>query len=238
MLVTLFWRAETAPGEDVTAQLSLETADGEAVFHMAFSPASESYPTSLWQAGDVWRGQHIVRLPRDLPDGEVAWRLSIQGDSAPLGRLSISAPLRVYSPPAVQTESGAEFGDFARLAGYNLTPEAPRPGETVTIELIWEALAATEVKYLAFVHLADASGKVWAQSDAEPAGWTRPTTGWLPGEFVTDAHQLRLPLDLPPGDYSLLAGLAEAEAGTRAPVSGAGATEDGRAVLGILTIPP
>ena len=46
-----------------------------------------------------------------------------------------------------------------------------------------------------------------AQSDGIPANWTRPTTGWLPGEYVTDARVLTLPADAPAGEYSLFAGL-------------------------------
>ena len=46
-----------------------------------------------------------------------------------------------------------------------------------------------------------------AQSDGIPANWTRPTTGWLPGEYITDAHTLTIPPDAPAGDYILYAGL-------------------------------
>ena len=46
-----------------------------------------------------------------------------------------------------------------------------------------------------------------AQSDTVPANWSRPTTGWLPGEYVTDAHTLTIPPDAPAGDYTLATGL-------------------------------
>jgi len=50
-------------------------------------------------------------------------------------------------------------------------------------------------------------GRIVAQSDGLPADWTRPTTGWLPGEFIRDAHSLTLPAELPPGSYTLVTGL-------------------------------
>jgi len=50
-------------------------------------------------------------------------------------------------------------------------------------------------------------GALVAQSDGIPAGWTRPTTGWLPGEYVTDVHVLTIPPETPAGDYALYAGL-------------------------------
>ena len=54
-----------------------------------------------------------------------------------------------------------------------------------------------------------------AQSDAVPAEWTRPTTGWLPGEYVLDRHAIILPADLPAGKYDLVAGLYDPATGER-----------------------
>ena len=61
--------------------------------------------------------------------------------------------------------------------------------------------------YHVFVHIIDESGNLVAQSDGEPAGWTRPTTGWLPGEYISDNHEIVLPIDVMPGFYNIYAGL-------------------------------
>ena len=93
-------------------------------------------------------------------------------------------------------------------------------------------------RYNVFVHLqADDSGRVWSQSDAGPANWLRPTTGWLAGEYVTDIHRLALPADLPAGMYTLWAGLYEPRSGARVPVSGPGAAPDQRVALVQLQLP-
>jgi hypothetical protein len=52
-------------------------------------------------------------------------------------------------------------------------------------------------------------------SDAIPAGWERPTTGWIADEYIADPHELVLPADLPPGNYQLLVGLYDAASGAR-----------------------
>ena len=65
------------------------------------------------------------------------------------------------------------------------------------------------------MHLLGPEGGLWAQSDGEPAGWTRPTTGWAAGEVVLDARTLDLPHDAPPGAYSLVAGLYDPDTGER-----------------------
>jgi hypothetical protein len=47
----------------------------------------------------------------------------------------------------------------------------------------------------------------------------RPTTSWQPGESIADHYGLWLPMDLPAGDYRLVAGLYHAETGDRVPVA-------------------
>jgi hypothetical protein len=58
-----------------------------------------------------------------------------------------------------------------------------------------------------FVQLLDSAGALVTQHDAEPAGNTLPTVDWPLGVGITDRHALRLPPDLPPGQYTLIAGL-------------------------------
>jgi hypothetical protein len=48
--------------------------------------------------------------------------------------------------------------------------------------------------------------------DGQPAAGARPTTGWVPGEYVTDRHELVIPADLPPGEYVVEVGLYDAGA--------------------------
>jgi hypothetical protein len=105
------------------------------------------------------------------------------------------------------------------------------------VALAWRATQTPEVGYSVFVHVQGADGRVWAQSDAGPANWTRPTTGWLPGEYVLDVHTLTLPGDLPAGDYSLWTGLYDPASGERLPASGPGAAPDQRVALGTITLP-
>ena len=81
------------------------------------------------------------------------------------------------------------------------------PQSSISITLVWRAEAETHSSYHVFLHLIGPDLALVAQSDGIPANWTRPTTGWLPGEYVTDTHTLTIPPDLPAGDYTLSAGL-------------------------------
>jgi hypothetical protein len=82
-----------------------------------------------------------------------------------------------------------------------------KPGDFLTVTLVWRAEDTSSTPYHAFLHLLGPDGTLVAQSDGIPANWTRPTTGWLPGETITDVRVLPVPSDVPAGGYTLSAGL-------------------------------
>ena len=120
---------------------------------------------------------------------------------------------------AVVEPAGYALGDALRLDGYSvLTPE-PTGGDVLQVALHWEALAPVAVRYKVFVHLVDAAGVIVAQRDSEPGGGARLTTGWAPGEGVTDLYGLLIPPDTPPGDHVLRVGMYALDGGERLPVT-------------------
>jgi hypothetical protein len=82
-----------------------------------------------------------------------------------------------------------------------------QPGDILPVALQWQAIQRIPADYFVFVHLVDQDGNRVAQSDGQPAIWTRPTSSWAPGELIEDRHALLLPADLAPGDYTLIVGL-------------------------------
>jgi hypothetical protein len=84
------------------------------------------------------------------------------------------------------------------------------PGDQLRLTLYWKALADMDVPYSVFVHLLAPDSQVAAGHDGEPAGGTRPTTGWVPGEYITDPHDVSIPADLAPGEYVIEVGLYDA----------------------------
>jgi len=97
----------------------------------------------------------------------------------------------------------------AALLGYTVSDPHPAPGDKMQVTLYWLCLRPMEQNYKAFVHLTDDAGNLRAQHDGDPVYGFTPTTRWLPGEIVVDRHDIVFPADLPPGRYSLLAGLYE-----------------------------
>ena len=123
--------------------------------------------------------------------------------------------------PAEVVSPGVTLGDVvlrqARL-GIETQPGAPadgeplddgkvraRPGDTLQVALEWQANAPPAGNYTVFLQLLDASSQVKAQRDRWPGDGFYPTAGLSAGQVITD--NLALPLDVPPGQYRLIAGL-------------------------------
>jgi len=177
------------------------------------------FPTSQWRAGDRWLGQHTLRLPPGLESGEHELWLQLCrrdgeachpiGEPYLLGSLRVQAPPRSWTVPPLGVRTDARLGDEVTLLGADWEPhgETLQTGSTLTVTLVWRGEREMETSYRVFLHMLGPDGSLVAQSDGEPAGWARPTTGWLPGEVVVDERVLVLPPDLPPGEYRLMAGM-------------------------------
>ncbi len=233
LLLTLFFQADARPHGKESITLTLEDTG----FSVEAEP-TPGFPTSQWQPGDVWRGQHILRLPADLPDGEYRWQVAMTaGPAAHMAKVRIIAPVRRFESPPVARSTSVAFGERIELAAISEVPLQAQLGEALEVLLVWKALATPSQALSAFVHLEDPSGQLVGQHDGVPANWTRPTPGWLPGEYVLDAHQLSIPVDARPGTYRLYVGMAERDSGRRLPVSALDASDD-RVLLGQLEVAP
>jgi hypothetical protein len=121
-----------------------------------------------------------------------------------------------YFPPEPLAESAVDviFGDVIALERVGTLPTACS-GSVLPVALYWRATHPVAADYHVFVHLITADGNIIAQSDGQPALWTRPTSTWSPGERIEDRHALSLPVDLASGDYTLITGLYLPDSGER-----------------------
>ncbi|MCJ7738160.1 MAG: hypothetical protein MUQ10_12750, partial [Anaerolineae bacterium] len=154
------------------------------------------------------------RLPGDLESGVHELRVTADGCDEVLDRiaLDIVAPERVWALPEGLTPDDVVFEDrigrdLIALVGHALTPATPTPGAVVEVHLAWQALAPVDLSYRIYLHVQDADGNLVAQSDGEPAGWSRPTTGWAVGEIVSDVRSVEIPADVATGDTTLRVGV-------------------------------
>ncbi len=115
----------------------------------------------------------------------------------------------IKSPPGsalpAQVRRLFSLDDTIQFIGYSLNSEALRPGDRLTLDIWWYALERPKLHFRSFLHLSR-EGKIYAQIDKlsppEPGA-----PAWGPEGNIRDRYELRLPEELPAGDYELFAGL-------------------------------
>ena len=100
----------------------------------------------------------------------------------------------------------ARFGGVIHLRGWSLPDGVSvRACQDVPFESWWYAPDAPGADLGIGLALADANGQGVARADAEPSG--SRTVDWRADSYHLDQRTLRIPCDLPPGEYPLLIGL-------------------------------
>jgi hypothetical protein len=171
-------------------------------------------------------------------------------DSRPAGLAQIYAPesgdLAVYRvtqddaqavrPLDVSLDQGIRLMGYASRLSQNQPPGSP---PSLGVYVYWQAERAAPARYKVFVHVVNAEGKLAGQHDGEPQMGAYPTNEWKAGETVCDFHYIAFDKPLPPGAYSIRAGLYDEATGRRVRVRGAGASAvvDEAIVLESLTVP-
>ncbi len=222
VLMTFFWNC-FQPAACGRIRLSLSNGT-DPIVEWKLPAVEEGMPPIAWPDDGFLRGQHLLQLPAGLASGDYQFFLN---DEIPLGELAVLAPERVYTPPQLLLELNEPFttiGTEITLAGLAADPSCSTKAQLpCAVPLVWRAETPIPTSYHAFVHLVDEAGNILAQSDGVPAGWTRPTTGWLPGEYIVDVHTLTLPAELPPGQLTFRVGLYDPVTGSRLRTDGADA---------------
>ena len=114
-------------------------------------------------------------------------------------------------------ELDVNLDDQIALLGYNASDETVSPGDDLFLTLYWKARRPLDIDYQVFVHVLDERGNAVAQSDKLNPG-EFPTRRWPTDKYVPDRHRLAIPEDLPPGNYTVAAGLWVQSEGWRLPV--------------------
>ncbi|MCW5882610.1 MAG: glycosyltransferase family 39 protein [Anaerolineae bacterium] len=142
-------------------------------------------------------------------------------------------------PTTPSQPADVAFADGIRLGGVDVRPDPAQPGGALLVSLFWRPETTPAARYTVFSHLIDADGKLVAQFDGEPAGGTAPTTTWQPGATVVDRRAIPLPVDLPPGRYTLRVGMYSQPGLQRLAVAAApGPVVDNAAQVAEVTVSP
>lgn len=196
-------------------------------------PLRGNFPTSEWQPGSTVYDTHVVDLPLTIPSSsrmkvnvglyEYASgdRLIVGGsDHWTVGYVSLSPPIasdRVGGSAGntLPNPISINFEDKIELVGFEFDRYTMQPGETLTLNLWWDVLAAPLDDYVVFTHLVYPPEATWAQNDSRPQQGQLPTTLWKLGQRIDDQYKLVMPENAPHGVYFMEIGLYNAETGSR-----------------------
>jgi mannosyltransferase len=225
--LNLYWQAPVNVQGDYVVLIRASDQDGQVWGQVKERPVAGTYPTTLWQEGEVLRDHYELSLSAETPAGQYhltvglvdAATESLVGEIA-LPSLTVEGRSRAFQVPPIQHRLSANLGGQVELLGYDLAPDELRAGEAMHLTLYWRALDEMEVSYTVFVHLLDGENRLWGQRDSVPGNGTLPTTGWVEGEVIADKYKFTVKPDAPPGEYLIEVGMYDAQNNHRLPVLG------------------
>jgi hypothetical protein len=240
LMVNLFWQAlPGAASSNLSAFVQLLDRQGQVAAGWEGPPVPWR-PTEDWQPGELLRSQHTLRLPAALLAGRyslvaglfdpatgerlpAAWQagpfdlLTRNSQQTELGQIRIQARELTTTAPEPRVATNASLERLGQLVGYDLAATQVAPGGALDLTLHWQPTETTGERLTVFVHLLDEQGVIIGQSDGEPAGGSRPTSSWLPDEFIADRHSVRVQDDALLGPATLRVGLYDPATGERVP---------------------
>ena len=251
----LYWKSLKWAPEDEVVFVQLQSPAGDNLAQLDSQPLRGTYATTLWLPGTFVTDPYTLTVPAGLLPGTYRvvagmyrpgsiQRLGVSGTHDLAGNTVVAGNLTLPDPQfnaqAIANRLDVTGGDPARLklVGYDLPMRVLAPGTNLNLVLYWQALSAIDLDYTVFVHVLDANGQLVAQTDAQPLGGRAPTSWWRPGDQFRDPRTVGLGADLPPGTYTVEAGLYDNASGQRMPLFDASGQQlaDGRLGLGTILV--
>ncbi|HUN08928.1 MAG TPA: hypothetical protein PLQ56_20145 [Aggregatilineales bacterium] len=127
-----------------------------------------------------------------------------------------------------------QFGDSIQLVGFSLPQgQTYLPGSVLNLSMYWMTQQPVDRNYTVAWFLVDiAQTRIVQGLDTPPVWGFAPTSEWNQGALVIDNRGLRLPLDLPVGEYQIWLRLYESGAPDKVlPVRGGNSMDEVTAVL-------
>jgi hypothetical protein len=186
-------------------------------------------------------GSHELQLPLAYEQGVTNAAIDISAPSEPgsyrLALQSEDALFGFQQAAEVRVQAASEPMQVPiKLQGVSFPSTPLQPGGELFTRLRWSG--SPGARFTEFLHLVGSDGRGWSTSDAEPAGQQLPTDRWLTGASLEELRGVKLPPNLPAGEYHVTVGWY----GTGTGQTGHWQAPDGRSVteltLAGIDVPP
>jgi hypothetical protein len=185
-------------------------------------PLGSLYPVTSWQPTDAIRTLLRLTVPAGTPpgryqvevgwyrfeDGQPVWVPWTAGERLALGEVEVVPPedWEALPIPEIPQTVGVTVGEGVRLLGLDATALEGYPGESLSLDLFWQALEDAPGAGPVVLQLQDATGQVLSEVVSAPVGGRVPFARLAAGQIVRDPVSFPLPGDLAPGVYHLVLG--------------------------------
>ncbi len=225
--VQIEWTATADNLPDYFITLQLTDAAGEIWAQRDTEPRADQRHFSALATGETLTDRHGLWVSAGTPPGEYRLTLRLtdpqsgqpvdifgadgqpQGVDALLGTVSIIPPRRLLLPAALPRQRTLDvlFDNRLKLVGDTVPTRTLKTGDALAVSLFWQGAADDLPPLVTWVQLQSDAGAL-AVSERPPA---YPTDRWRRGTLLRDVHRLRIPADLPPGEYRLAVGVLTAD---------------------------
>lgn len=221
VLLEVVMQNETPIQRDWSLYIHLQSPDGVIVAQRNIYPNTRTGAFMLTELPPnfAWENFIAVHLPPSaytpqtldvvlgFYDRQTGERLlTVDGDDYGLiGQVDL---LPIPNPHDLPNALNVQFENGITLVGYRLSTLAPRPEETVELTLYWQTQKPIEQDWVVFANIIEPHTLTkYADSNAMPANWTRPTSAWEIGEIIVDTHPLTIYPDAVSGIYEIEVGM-------------------------------
>lgn len=227
------WQVIREFSRDWSIYIHLETDDGVIVAQRDVYPGGGLLATTDLNVRQAWHDEMAVYVPHGvyapqtlnvrlgwyyLPTGERMEHK--EDDDSPVYTPDDEDRLLLGQVELLPNESEFDvpnpvrvnFGNQIELIGYEYSTLTPQQGEEMSVTLYWRALRPVRDDYVMFVHIINAmTFTIVGGSDAQPVGWTLPTSTWDVGEIIEDTHTFTVNEDAQPMPYEVEVGMYTVE---------------------------
>jgi hypothetical protein len=179
--VTLTWLTGRLSREAYSYALRWQGESGDVTIS-EYRLLAPEFPTNLWKSSSLFKTPLRAQVPLLNVPGEYRLYIALVDLNqqvvyeAQIGSIAVITPPREFSRPQLEQTTSVKWHNGIELVGYEVMDNEVTFG--------WRTNRLLLVELRIFVHLVDERGMIIDQCDEVPVNWTRPTTSWLPGEFV------------------------------------------------------
>jgi hypothetical protein len=208
--VTLYWESLSAMDRDWSVFIHLQDGADLIQAQRDTYPGLGLIATRDLQPGFHWADRYAIpispsayspetlRVIVGLYDLQTEQRMILPygSDSATLGEISLTPR---PSTDNIPNPVDYDFGGQLTLAGYEIDHRRVRPGDAVTLTLLWRALQPVSQDYTLSVQVFDKGGEKRGQIDQPLTYRDQTTSHWRVGDIARNRWTVQLSPETQPG---------------------------------------